>query len=46
MHTTPRFHETHSTEPHVNNGYINNPMILLHKNTIIVNAKYEKEWNT
>ena len=43
MHKTPRFHETDSTEPHVNNVYINNSMILLYKNTINLNTKYEEQ---
>ena len=46
IHKTPRCHETESTEPHVNNGYMNNSMFLLHKNIIIVNTKYEEEWNS
>jgi len=46
MHATPRFHETDSSEPHVNVGYANNSMILLHKNTIILNTKYKREWNS
>ena len=37
MHTTPRFHETDSSEPHVDNGY---------RNTIILNTKYKEEWNS
>jgi len=45
MHKTPRFHETDSTEPHVNNGCTKYSMIFLHKNTIILNTKYE-EWNS
>ena len=45
MHKTPRYHETDSTEPHANDGYTNNSMTLLHKNTIILNIKYEEEWN-
>ena len=46
MHKTPRFHEIDSTEPYVNNGYTNNLMIILHKNMIILNTKYEEKWNT
>jgi len=46
MHKTPRLHETDSTEPHVDNGYTNNSMILLHKNTIIINTKFAEEWNS
>ena len=42
MHKTPRFHETDSTEPHVTNGYTDNSMILLYKNTIILNTKMKR----
>ena len=30
---------------HLNNGYANNSLILLHKNTIILDTKYEEERN-
>ena len=44
MHETPRFNEIDSTEPHVNNGYTKNSMILQHEITIILNTKYDEEW--
>ena len=46
MHATPRCHETDSSEPHVNDGYMNNSMFLQNKNTIILNKKYEEDWNS